>query len=216
MTQIKIMAWHWDRPPTKYQILCLKCAQSMFNSQKTQQNGCYLFHFTKLRSDWTSIVKEDFLNGVLSHFSCVRLCATPQTAAHQASPSLGFSRQEHWSGLPFPSPMHESEKWKWSHSIVSNPQRPNGLQPSSLLRPWDFPGKSTRVGCHCLLHLNGIDDLICKAEIETQTLRTTTWIPRGKRMGRNWEIGIHTHTLLMLCIKWITNKNILYRTGNFT
>ena len=30
-------------------------------------------------------------------------------AAHQASPSLGFARQEHWSGLPFPSPMHESE-----------------------------------------------------------------------------------------------------------
>ena len=39
-------------------------------------------------------------------------------AAHQASPSLGFSRQEHWSGLPFPSPMHESEKWKWSCSVV--------------------------------------------------------------------------------------------------
>ena len=39
-----------------------------------------------------------------------RLCATPWTAAHQASPSLGFSRQEHWGGLPFPSPMHESEK----------------------------------------------------------------------------------------------------------
>ena len=47
---------------------------------------------------------------LLSHFSCVRLCATPQTAAHQAPPSLGFSRQEHWSGVPFPSPMHESEK----------------------------------------------------------------------------------------------------------
>ena len=31
--------------------------------------------------------------------------------------SLGFSRQEHWSGLPFPSPMHESEKWKWSRSL---------------------------------------------------------------------------------------------------
>ena len=30
--------------------------------------------------------------------------------AHQAPPSLGFSRQEHWSGLPFPSPVHESEK----------------------------------------------------------------------------------------------------------
>ena len=47
---------------------------------------------------------------LLSHFSCVRLCATPETAAHQAPPSLGFSRQEHRSGLPLPSPMQESEK----------------------------------------------------------------------------------------------------------
>ena len=47
---------------------------------------------------------------LLSRFSRVRLCATPWTAAHQASPSMGFSRQEHWSGLPFPSPMHESEE----------------------------------------------------------------------------------------------------------
>ena len=44
-----------------------------------------------------------------SHFSRVRLCATPWTAAHQAPRSLGFSRQEHWSGLPFPSPIRESE-----------------------------------------------------------------------------------------------------------
>ena len=43
---------------------------------------------------------------LLSCFSHVQLCATPQTAALQAPPSLGFSRQEHWSGLPFPSPMH--------------------------------------------------------------------------------------------------------------
>ena len=47
---------------------------------------------------------------LLSCFSRVRLCATPETAAHQAPLSLGFSRQEHWNGLPFPSPMHESEK----------------------------------------------------------------------------------------------------------
>ena len=47
---------------------------------------------------------------LLSHFSRVRLGATPETAAHQVPPSLGFSKQEHWSGLPFPSPMHESEK----------------------------------------------------------------------------------------------------------
>ena len=49
---------------------------------------------------------------LLSHFSHIRLCATSKTAAHQAPPSLRFSRQEHWSGLPFPSPMHESEKGK--------------------------------------------------------------------------------------------------------
>ena len=72
-------------------------------------------------------------------------------AAHQALPSLGFSRQEHCCGLPFPSPMHESEEWKWSRSVVSNSSRPHGLQPTRLLHPWDFPGKSTGVGCHCLL-----------------------------------------------------------------
>ena len=77
----------------------------------------------------------------------------PMTAAHQAPPSLGFSRQEHWSGLPFPSPMHESEKWKWSHLVVPDSQQSHVLQPTRLLRPWDFPGKSTGVGCHCLLQL---------------------------------------------------------------
>ena len=41
---------------------------------------------------------------LLSRFSRVQLCATPWTAAHQAPPSLGFSRQEHWSGLPCPPP----------------------------------------------------------------------------------------------------------------
>ena len=47
---------------------------------------------------------------LLSCLSRVRLCATPGGAAHQAPPSLGFSRQEHWSGVPFPPPMHDSEK----------------------------------------------------------------------------------------------------------
>ena len=83
-------------------------------------------------------------------------------AAHQAPTSRGFSRQEHWSGLPFPSPMHESEKWKWSPSVVSESSRPHGQQPTRLLHPWDFPGKSTGVGCHCLLHKYDLG-LICRA-----------------------------------------------------
>ena len=74
--------------------------------------------------------------------SCLTLC-DPVDGSPPGSPSLGFSRQEHWSGLPFPSPMHESEKWKWTRSVVSNSPRPHGLQPTRLLRPWDSPGKST-------------------------------------------------------------------------
>ena len=47
---------------------------------------------------------------LLSRFSHVQFCLTPEMAEHQVPLSLGFSRQEHWSGLPFPSPMHEREK----------------------------------------------------------------------------------------------------------
>ena len=41
--------------------------------------------------------------------SCLTLC-DPRDGSPLGFPSLGFSRQEHWSGLPFPSPVHESEK----------------------------------------------------------------------------------------------------------
>ena len=68
--------------------------------------------------EWVTIAFSMLL--LLSRFSCVQFCATPWTAAHQATPSIGFSRQEHWSRSPFPSPMHESGKWKWSLSVVSD------------------------------------------------------------------------------------------------
>ena len=45
-----------------------------------------------------------FILILLSCFSCVQLFVTPWTVAHQASLSMEFSRQEYWSGLPFPSP----------------------------------------------------------------------------------------------------------------
>ena len=75
----------------------------------------------------------------------------PIDGSPPGSPVPGILRQEHWSGLPFPSPMHECETLKRSRSAVSDPQRSHGLQPTRLLCPWDFPGKSTGVGCHCLL-----------------------------------------------------------------
>ena len=84
---------------------------------------------------------------LLSHFSRIRLCMTPQTAAHQAPPALAFSRQEHWSGLPFPYPMHESEVAQSCPTLND----PMDHKPTWLFRPWDLPGKSTGVWCHCLL-----------------------------------------------------------------
>ena len=59
--------------------------------------------------------------------------------------------------------MHESEKWKGSRSVMSDSSKPHGLQPTRLLHPWDLPGKSTGVGCHCLLQGFGV---VSKAEID--------------------------------------------------
>ena len=84
---------------------------------------------------------------LLSHFNRVQLCATPEMAAHQAPQSLEFSRQEHWGGLPFPSPMHESETWKWSHSVVSDSSRPHGLQPTRQ-EYWSGVPLPSPVGLH--------------------------------------------------------------------
>ena len=78
----------------KYWVGCHALLQGIFPTQGSNPHLLRLLHWLLL----------------LSRFGRVRLCATPETAAHQALPSLGFSRQEHWSGLPFPSPVHESEK----------------------------------------------------------------------------------------------------------
>ena len=126
---------------------------------------------------------EDLLLLLLSCFSRVQLCATPWTVARQASLSMGFSRQEYWSGLPCPPPgdlptpgmepvsrmstalaggffttsatrkahvVHESE----SEVAQSCPTLCDPMDcslPGSSVHPWDFPGKSTGMGCHCLL-----------------------------------------------------------------
>ena len=84
--------------------------------------------------------------------SCPTLCS-PIDSSPPGSPipRILQARTLEWSGLPFPSSMHESEKSKWSRSVVSDSSQPHGLQPTRLLRPWDFLGKSTGVGCHCLL-----------------------------------------------------------------
>ena len=59
-------------------------------------------------------------------------------------------KTKNWSELPFLSPMHESEKWKWSRSVISNSLWPHSLSLTRLLCPWNFPGKNIGTGCHFL------------------------------------------------------------------
>ena len=67
----------------------------------------------------------------------------------------------------------------------------------------------------CGIQKNGTDEPISKGEVETQTQITDVWTPRGEKGGgMYWEIGIDIYTVL--CIKQITNENLLYSTGNST
>ena len=86
-----------------------------------------------------------------SHQSCPTLC-DPTDRSPPGSPVPGIlqARTLEWVAISFSNAW--KRKVKGSRS-VSDPLRPHGLQPTRLLRPWDFPGKSTRVGCHCLLCL---------------------------------------------------------------
>ena len=103
--------------------------------------------------------------------------------------------------------MHESEKWKWSLSVVSDPQRPHGLQCTRLLRPWDFPGKSTGVGCHCSIvwyKSNSIDTCAhwgrgCRGQKDRRS-DGSTWTPAQRTYCRALAsaalgCGLPGHTL---------------------
>ena len=69
-------------------------------------------------------------------------------------PGILQARTLEWVAISF------SNAWKWKVKVKSLSrvwlERPHGLQPTRLLRPWDFLGKSTGVGCHCLLRTIGL------------------------------------------------------------
>ena len=71
----------------------------------------FIFGGSKITADGdcSHEIKRRLLLAAKSLQSCPTLC-NPIDGSPPGSPYLGFSRQEHWSGLPFPSPMHESEK----------------------------------------------------------------------------------------------------------
>ena len=87
-------------------FVCLMTNWIRYNSLLTKEKE----FFTK-GGRWPSLLL------LLSHFSGVRLCATPCTAAHQAPLSMGYSRQDYWSGVPLPSPHIKATSNWWVQPV---------------------------------------------------------------------------------------------------
>ena len=90
-----------------FQCYSLRSSHSCPLPQSPKDSSIHLCLFCRL--EYRVIIAAAAAAAARSLQLCLTLC-DPITAAPQAPPSLGFSRQEHWSRLPFPSPMHESEE----------------------------------------------------------------------------------------------------------
>ena len=106
--------------------------------------------------------------------------------------------------------MHESEKWKWSRSVMSDSSQPHGLQPPRLLHPWDFPSKSTGVGCHCLPREECSGCWInCSSSQVWQPTLYLWLIPEA--CGNVVTRAIVSFSFVMVSEKWIVNKKRLWK-----
>ena len=129
-------------------------------------------------------------------------CPTPNDPMDCSPPGFpvpGFlqARTLEWVAIAFSN----AWKWKWSLSVVSNSSPPHGLQPTRLLHPWDSPGKSTGVSCHCLLqwyqyyYLNFSEGKLCiQFCIHSVFLWNTSLRPLPAQYlfyrGENWSKNI--------------------------
>ena len=121
-----------------------------------------------------------------SRQSCPTLC-DPIDGSLPGSPvpRILQARTLEWVAISFSN----AWKWKWSRSVMSDSSRPHGLQPTRLLHPWDFPGKSTGVGCHCLLWMlyllgDNLESVVCKG-IQLKSIQTTCFFMEHVNF---WEV----------------------------
>ena len=142
--------------------------------------------------------------------SCPSLC-NPMDCSLPGSSIHGIlqARTLEWVAISFPN----AGKWKgkWNRSVVSDPQRPHGLQPSRLLYPWDFPGKSTGVGCHCLLRLNSIvvtKPWACQGKEATATAITTLL-----DLTANQTLSVLLFSIQVPRFSGLSNSNAIHSTN---
>ena len=158
---------------------------------------------------------------VLSHFSRVPLFAILWIVAHQAPLSVGFSRQEYWVSFHallqgiflaegsnhvscFAGRFFTAEPLgKWNRSVVSDSLWPHGLQPTRFFHAWDFPGKSTGMGCHFLLcHWGSPKEILCMhAELLQSCLTLCNpmdYCPPGSSVLGILQAGI---------LEWVANSS---------
>ena len=131
-----------------------------------------------------------------------------------ATPGILQARTLEWVAISF------SNAWKWSHLVVSDPQRPHGLQPTRLLCPWEFPGKSTGVGCHCLLRSRTQMTTILKSsykKLQFQFLLfcTFTFLPQEQNSVRKSvklvvRISLFKINLFFIEVKWSESHSVVF------
>jgi len=149
--------------------------------------------------------------------SCPTLC-DPIDGSPPGSrvPGILQARTLEWVVISF------SNAWKWEVKVKSLSRvrllRPHGLQPTRLLLPWEFPGKSTRVGCHRLLLDSVLKSgvitlptkvLIVKAMVfPVATYRCESWTIKKVDHQRTDDFELWCLRIL-LTVPWITNQSIL-------
>ena len=147
---------------------------------------------------------------LLSCFSRVRLCATPEKAAHQAPLSLGFSRQEHWSGLPFPSPFFNlsctQNQWENVLKIPLPELNPQSFWfASSLMEPGFTGGSDGKKSASCNARDLGSVTGLGKSAGEgngnpfqysclENPMDRETWQATVHGVTKSWTRVRHTHT----------------------
>ena len=132
--------------------------------------------------------------------SRVRLCATPQTAAHQAPLSPGFSRQEYWSGLPFPSPRSHGTNWQTKMPAKNNKALKTNVVVMSLLGKYP---KELKIDPHAsTIHAHLCSTFQKSQKVRTAQMFVKIWMHKQIVVyGRDAQTPGHVPILVCDCLQ---------------